>query len=171
MGREDTKLMQAKFLAAYLEHGDAKRAYREAGYQGDPATGSGLILKRPSVQAWLAQTSEAVAASAISAVVEQTKDALQTRDGLTDWLVSVVKGEHTDVAWSKDGPIQVEVKMSDRLKAAELIAKVQGLLAPQKIDVNQKQAVFHFFTPDNGRGGAIPAEVVVSKAPETSDDD
>lgn len=159
-----TKLQQARFLAKYLEHGDAPRAYVEAGYEGPPDIGASQLMRRPSVQAWLTQTADAVAGVAIEAVKAQTKSELATREGLSEWLVGVVEGAHEDTIVTKEGPVSVVTAMKDRIAAAKLLAAIQGMLAPIKHEVDHRAAVFHFTTIDNGRGGELPGEIVVDDA-------
>lgn len=152
MGRSsDAKLKEAKFLQEYLATGDATQAYLAAGYEGAPDAGGQIMLSRPSVRAWLNETADAIAATAIATTAEKTRDVLETRDGLTEWLVGVIKGDIGEDWVTDDGEAMfVKGKLKERLKAAELLAKISGYLV-QKVEVKSEgvQVVLH--SVDNGR--------------------
>ena len=161
-------LKQALFLEHYLTSGDAKAAFVHAGYKGVPETGGDLILKRPAVKAALARVSEAsvqaMVDSSVDAVKAQVKDRLQTREGLCEWLVTMIRGEIEVDKRDRNGePYSAAPSFSDRLAAATLLSKISGFMAPIKIEGDVKQDVTHFHTMDNGRGVAIPASVKLVK--------
>lgn len=162
VGVEKDKLGETIFLREYLATGDAEAAYVKAGFKGDAYMGARLMLKRASIQSALSKAADQVQETAIAKVVEQTKDVLQTRQGLSQWLVSVVRGDEICIYVTKDGEERsVPAHMKERIAAAKLLADIQGLLAPQKHEHEVKGDVFVFHTLDNGRAREIPATVTV----------
>lgn len=146
----ETPVQEARFVAAYLSTGDAHQAYVQAGYDGDSKVGPLMLLKRPSVIAALKRAAAAIEETSLGVVRTQVANDLQTREGLTNWLVQVISGEVTESYTDREGnTFDTPAKLKDRIKAAELLSKISGFLAPQEVNVRGVQVVLH--TVDNGR--------------------
>lgn len=108
----------------------ATEAARKAGYSEEYANRQAgkLVDKSPAVQAYLAELREASKSTSIA-------DGKERREFLT----RVLRREEKDVAvgGSEFGPLHIETPapLTERLKAAELLAKMDGDLAPVKVDV------------------------------------
>jgi hypothetical protein len=72
------------------------------------------------------------------------------RETAAHWLAAVAVGEITETYVTKEGEaIDVPCKMRDRLKAMDILAKLQGWYAPIQHNHTGSQVVLHTF--DNGR--------------------
>ncbi len=117
MARQLTE-KQRRFVEAYMGEakGNATEAARLAGYKGDYDTlrsvGSENLTK-PAIR------------DAIDARVDNCPLVASRQDRL-EFLTRVMLGQETDRMMTKEGPIDVEPAMRDRLKALELLGKIQG---------------------------------------------
>lgn len=111
---------QRAFVEAYTgpSAGNATDAARRAGYTGSAATlavTGTRALKIPKIRA------------AIDAIVEQTRSrAVMDRRERVELLTSIARGEVDDWADMEDGPGPRRAKLKDRIRAIELLGKMDG---------------------------------------------
>jgi hypothetical protein len=173
MSDEKLSMRQIQFRAGYLAHGDAQRAFKDAGYAGEPVIGSQEQLRKPYMVAALQRLGRATEQAAIGNAVAATQDALQSREGLCAWLCGVIKGAYTEQVIDEDGiAVDLPTPMRDRLAAAKLLAQVQGLAAPAQLDVTSKGAPVGgliLVAPGNGRSTIpLPPGVTVVEHDQTT---
>lgn len=129
----------AQNVAAGLAFGDA---YSKAGYKANPdaaAKAGSRLAKTKLVSARIAELK-----------AKQSEKAEITRDSLREYLVEVlitpvgeVNAKHRLAqAWRKSKRGQ-EVKVPDKLKAAELLCRMCGWLAPQAVQVEAGDKLAH----------------------------
>lgn len=134
----DTKLTekQLRFVEAFTgeAQGNATRAARLAGYGGNEAAlavrGAELVRNR-KVQEAIARATEAVRSRAIA-----------TREERQEFLTEMMRA--------------TELEPKDRIKACEVLGKIQGDFV-ERHEVEHKTAVVSFVFEDNGRGPAPAA--------------
>lgn len=112
---------QEKFAEAYVEHGDAGKAYEQAGYsmnikKNSRYTEAHRLLKNPLVSARIAE------------LMDEIKDKrIASAEEVLQYLTSVMRGEMQDeVVTIYDGitnRAQKNVDAKDKNKAAELLGK------------------------------------------------
>ena len=125
MARQLTE-KQRRFVEAYMgeARGNATQAARLAGYAGDDNTlrvvGSENLAK-PAIR------------DAIDERVDSCPLVASRRDRL-EFLTRVMLGQETDRVMTKEGLVDAEPAMRDRLKALELLGKIQGDFT-QKIEL------------------------------------
>lgn len=124
----DVKLSerQKRFVDYYLQSGNATQAAKKAGYSPKTATAIGAEnLTKPQIQAALHTRLKQLESERIA----ETKEILE-------YVTGVMRGEHTEevVVNVGDGKgfthaekITAQVSAKERLKAAEMLAKVNGL--------------------------------------------
>ena len=116
---------QEAFCLAYAKCGNATEAYKAAGYKAksDKVAGANAarMIGNDRVKARLGQLREETASVAIAEAVE-----------VQEWLTKVMRGQEDEKG--------DETSIRDRLRAAELLAKMQGLFLARQ-DVNIQGAV------------------------------
>lgn len=119
---------QEKFCVAYAKHGNATRAYKEAGYsvKNDGAAGvlAHNLLKNDKIKTRLAQLADEYRTPAIA-------DIQEIQERLTAAIRQELEEEQIVVEGCGDGVSQAVVKkrktqLREVLKACELLAKMQG---------------------------------------------
>lgn len=118
---------QRRFVEAYTGecHGNATEAYKRAGYSwGTDATArveSHKLLTNPNVSSAIASATQEVSSRAIA-----------TRQERQELLTRILRGEETEVRLGSGGALVgttefvVPVTAKDRLKALELLGRMQG---------------------------------------------
>lgn len=111
---------------AYAKSGNATEAYKQAGYKvrSDGAAGvnANRLLKNAKVQARLRSIRDEIASEAI----------MQPKE-MQEWLSKVVRGEEREMSGES-------ALLRDRLKAADLLGKMQGAFLDRK-EVEMKGVV------------------------------
>lgn len=133
---------QRRFVEAYTgeANGNGAEAARLAGYAGDSNTLKSVAaenLTKPDI------------AAAIQAALEPIrKAAILTRERRQELLSKFAEG--TDPTAMDDGPDAPFVPVKDRIKAIEVLGKMQGDFV-EKVEVKHDVATVQFVYPDNGR--------------------
>ena len=127
---------QRLFVDYYIQlNGNATQAALKAGYSPKTAYAAGAEnLKKPQIQAALASR---------TAQLESERTA--TTQEVLEYLASVMRGEAveevvvnvgTSKGYTKPEKVKAQVSAKDRLKAAEMLAKVKGLfITKAELDV------------------------------------
>ena len=119
-------IRQEAFCMEYAKSGNATRAYKQAGYKvkSDGAAGvnANRLLKNAKVQARLRSICDEIASEAI----------MQPKE-MQEWLTKVVRGEEREMSGESS-------LLRDRLKAADLLGKMQGAFLDRK-EVEMKGVV------------------------------
>ena len=127
---------QKRFVDFYIQTGNASEAARRSGYSANIANRIGTEnLAKPVIR------------EAIDARLKEL-DSARTADTkeILEFMTSVMRGEVTEVVvttvrvekgLSKVKKVKVPVKVHDRLRAAELLAKIHGaFVVKQEIEIN-----------------------------------
>lgn len=134
----ETKLTvkQRRFIDYYIQSGNASEAARKAGYSPKTAYSMGVEnLRKPQVQSAI-QTRLAELDS------ERTADTKEILEYLTavmrgDAEEEVVVNVGTGKGYSQAQKIKAQVSAKERIKAAELLAKVHGMFVTrQEVELN-----------------------------------
>ena len=134
----ETKLTvkQRRFIDYYIQSGNASEAARKAGYSPKTAYSMGVEnLRKPQVQAAI-QTRLAELDS------ERTADTKEILEYLTavmrgDAEEEVVVNVGTGKGYSQAQKNKAQVSAKERIKAAELLAKVHGMFVTrQEVELN-----------------------------------
>lgn len=127
---------QKRFIDYYIQTGNASEAARKAGYSAKTAYAMGIEnLRKPQIQAAI-QTRLAELDS------ERTADTKEILEYLTkvmrgDAQEEVVVNVGTGKGYSKAEKVKAQVSAKERIKAAELLAKVHGLfISKQEIELS-----------------------------------
>ena len=116
---------QQKFCNEYASSGNATASYVKVYGVKDTATAqaaSSRLLADEKIQKYLRDLSEELQDSTIA-----------TRQELQQFATSVVRGEIKSVALDRDGnPIELPAQLKDRLKALELLSRLQGLFVSKQ---------------------------------------
>lgn len=131
------------FCLHYARTGNASEAYKQAGYETkNPRSiysNCNRLLKNDDIKARLAELAEEMASEKIASIAEiqERLTAILRGDVQEDQIV--VEGCGDGVSEAKN--VYREVQMKDRLKAGELLAKMQGAF-DNKANVNVIIPVF-----------------------------
>ena len=127
---------QKRFVDYYIQTGNAAEAARKAGYSAkNPRNVASEILAKPYIQAAI-QTRLAELDS------ERTADTKEILEYLTavmrgDAEEEVVVNVGTGKGYSQAQKIKAQVSAKERIKAAELLAKVHGMFVTrQEVELN-----------------------------------
>ena len=125
---------QEAFCMAYAKCGNATQAYREAGYKAKSdnvaAASAAKILRNAKVQARLEEIRGEVESERI----------VQPRE-MQEWYSSIIRGETADGG--------KETRMRDRLKAAELLGRMQGLFIDKReVSMSGGVVILHDDVPE-----------------------
>ena len=120
---------QERFCNEYASSGNATASYRKVYDVKDTATAqasASRLITNPEVQERLRELSEELQDSTIA-----------TRQELQQFATSVVRGEIKSVALDRDGNlIELPAQLKDRLKALELLSRLQGLfVSKQELEI------------------------------------
>ena len=151
---------QKRFIDFYIQTGNASEAARQAGYAEKTAPFTGAEnLKKPQIK---------------KAIQERLKvlDDKRTADTkeILQYLTSVMRGEGTDTVvvtvgtgkgYSESEKVTVPLSTRDRLKAAEHLAKINGMFEDKvSVEVNASELLINALTAiwdkkskGGGRGG------------------
>ena len=119
-----------KFCGEYIASGNGKASYMaafEVTNAGTARVNASKLLKRPEIQARLAELQAEIASSKICAAQE-----IQER------LSSIARREETEILYLPNGAkVEKPTSIRDSVKALELLAKVNGMfIQRQEIDLN-----------------------------------
>lgn len=122
---------QTKFCVEYSKSGNATRAYQSAYGLSDVRaceSSASRLLGNPEIQKYLRELSEELSDSTVA-----------DRQELQQFATSVLRGEIKSAGLDRDGnPIELPARLQDRLKALELLAKLQGLfVSKQELEISQ----------------------------------
>lgn len=119
-------IKQKRFIDFYIQSANASDAARKAGYSAKSARYVGLeLLQKPNVQA-------AIATRLAELDSERTADTKEILEYLTmvmrgDAEEEVVVNVGTGKGFTRADKVKAQVGAKDRLKAAEMLAKVHGM--------------------------------------------
>lgn len=127
---------QQRFVDFYIQTGNAAEAARRAGYAGASNTRLGSkVLKKPEIRAAI----DARLAELASERIADTREILE-------YLTAVMRGEFSDEVAMNIGmgkgvtraeKIALKVSAKDRLRAAELLAKIHGMfISRQELEIS-----------------------------------
>lgn len=111
---------QQRFVTSYAATGNGARSAREAGYRGTDASlrvQGARLLSNANVRAAIGR---------LAARDEATK--IASREERLVFLTRVVRGEEVEEVPTKDGLVQSAPRLKERIRAAELIARMNGEL-------------------------------------------
>lgn len=123
-------------------------AARLAGFKG---TDGGLrvtacrLLTQPNVQAMVEQARKASTTERIATAVQ-----------LKEFWTRIMRGEETSTVMVQGSPVEVQPTIADRIKAAELLGKTQGLFVDRTKQEGELQITIR-------RGADAPAALQPSK--------
>lgn len=111
---------QKKFCEHYASSGNATQAAILAGYSRKTAHSSGQrLLKNVEIRNYLKNITDG-----------ETKARILAAEERQAWLCDIIRGEVQDSVVTADGNIiNRPAKISDRIRAAELVAKMRGELS------------------------------------------
>lgn len=121
-----------KFCLEYAKTGNATQAYRLSGFQSQSyqaaQANSARLLADERVQDRLRELSEQVSDSTVA-----------DRQELMRFATATLRGEITNTILDRDGnTVELPAQLKDRLKALELLAKLQGLfVSKQELEISQ----------------------------------
>lgn len=127
---------QRRFIDYYIQSGNASEAARKAGYSPKTAYSMGVEnLRKPQVQA-------AIHARLAELDSERTADTKEILEYLTavmrgDAEEEVVVNVGTGKGYSQAQKVKAQVSAKERIKAAELLAKVHGMfITRQEVELS-----------------------------------
>lgn len=107
-GEYKLSIREQKFVAYYIEYGDAQRAVKEAGYDTtSPLAYSRKLLSKPKIQKELADQLALIKSDAIASATE-----------VMLFYTKAMRGEVKD-------QFGIEATLADRMRAADALAKRQ----------------------------------------------
>jgi len=119
---------QRKFAEYYHASGNASDAAKKAGYSETwAATHTTSMLKNANVRAYLSTLAQAHAAPTIATAQERR-----------EVLTRILRGEEEAPYVTREGLADGAPDHAARVKAAELLAKMDGDLAPVKLDITAR---------------------------------
>jgi hypothetical protein len=128
-----------KFCLLYVICGNASRAYREAGYPSkNPDVNASRLLVNAGIQARITE---------LKPKIELTNDPKpRNREGLIEWLEDLM-----------NRPADEPVKWSDKLRAAEIIARVCGYNAVDRVELSAGDSLNNYIVALRARpiGGEV----------------
>ena len=133
----ETKLSekQKRFIDYYIQSGNATQAAKLAGYSTKTAYAMGVEnLKKPQIQ------------SAVQSRLAQLESERIAKDKeVLEYITAVMRGETTEEVvvnvgtgkgYTRAEKVTAQVSAKDRLKAAEMLAKVKGMfITRQEVDL------------------------------------
>ena len=133
----ETKLSekQKRFIDYYIQSGNATQAAKLAGYSAKTAYATGVEnLRKPQIQA------------AVQSRLAQLESERIAKDKeVLEYITAVMRGETTEEVvvnvgtgkgYTRAEKVTAQVSAKDRLKAAEMLAKVKGMfITRQEVDL------------------------------------
>lgn len=127
---------QKHFCEEYVKHTNATEAYMvafNATSRASAGTEGCKLLKKPHVQAYIDELMAKIRSERIADATE-----------VLEYLTRVIRGEETETTLKGVGggaqrKTQIDVKASDKLKAAEMLGKVNGVFT-EKLDITSNGA-------------------------------
>lgn len=107
-------IRQERFCLLYVMTGNATEAYREAGYHS----------KTPEIHAHQLVTNSKVLSRIAELKAISTPKRIRNREGIIEWLDDLM-----------NRPADEPVKWSDKLRAAEIIARMCGYNAADRVEI------------------------------------
>lgn len=122
---------QKRFIEFYLQTANATAAAKEAGYSKKTAYSIGQrLLRDPNVKKVLERRLKNLEDKRIA----KTNEILER-------LTSTLRGEESEIIVTQSGKrFEVPPRISDRIKAAEILLKVSGAFSPEKVNVQMSGA-------------------------------
>lgn len=122
---------QTKFCVEYSKTGNATKSYQSAYGLSDVRaceSAASRLLANNEVQKYLRELSAQVSDSTVA-----------DRQELMRFATSVLRGEIKSVVLDRDGnTVELPAQLKDRLKALELLSKLQGLfINRQELEISQ----------------------------------
>ena len=126
---------QKAFVDFYIQTGNLSKSAKEAGYSAKNASATGIeLLKNPKIQA------------AIQSRLAQLESERIAKDKeILEYITAVMRGETeeevvvnvgTGKGFTRAEKIKAQVSAKERLKAAEMLAKVKGMfITRQEVDL------------------------------------
>ena len=126
---------QKAFVDFYIQTGNLSKSAKEAGYSAKNASATGIeLLKNPKIQA------------AIQSRLAQLESERIAKDKeILEYITAVMRGETeeevvvnvgTGKGFTRAEKIKAQVSAKERLKAAEMLAKVNGMfITRQEVDL------------------------------------
>ena len=126
---------QQRFVDYYIQFGNATQAAKKAGYSAKTAYAIGVEnLRKPQIQAAIATRLKQLESERIA----EDKEILE-------YITSVMRGETTEEVvmnigtgkgYTKAEKVKSQVSAKERLKAAEMLAKVRGMfITKQEVEL------------------------------------
>jgi phage terminase small subunit len=128
-----------KFCLLYVICGNASRAYREAGYPSkNPDVNASRLLVNAEIQNRITELKPKIE------LINDPKP--RNREGLIEWLEDLM-----------NRPADEPVKWSDKLRAAEIIARISGYNAADRVEVHAGDSLNNYIVALRARpiGGEI----------------
>lgn len=132
---------QKAFVDFYIQTGNLSKSAKEAGYSAKNASATGIeLLKNPKIQA------------AINARLAQLESERIAKDKeILEYITAVMRGETeeevvmnvgTGKGFTRAEKIMAKVSAKERLKAAEMLAKVKGMfITRQEVELSGSMPV------------------------------
>ncbi len=122
---------QQKFCNEYAKTGNATKSYQLAYGVSDIRaceSAASRLLANGEIQKYLRELSEQV-----------SDDSVADRQELMRFATATLRGELTNTILDRDGnAVELPARLQDRLKALELLSKLQGLfVSKQELEISQ----------------------------------
>ena len=132
-GKQKVSERRRRFIDAYIQCGVGSEAARRAGYsQRSANTVAAQLLADADIRAEINMRLDEL----------HTKRTAKTAECL-EFLTSVMRGEVRDVAVTPGGkPVSIVTRVSDRIRACELLLKIFGEFKSPKANVEDSKADF-----------------------------
>lgn len=134
MARREPKLteQQRLFAEGVAKHGELKRAAEEAGFAHPNVIGSRLAQK-PHVAAEIERLRIKTQTRLNCELTRRDERTIADAIELQEYLSKVIRGEIDDSGLSLSGDaVRMPAKVRDRTKAAEVLARIQGLMTERR---------------------------------------
>jgi hypothetical protein len=129
-------IRQERFCLLYAVLGNASEAYRQAGYQTNNAdVNAAQLMVKPSIVSRIAEINAQIAPKKV-----------RNREGILEWLDDLMSR-----------PADEPVKWSDKLRAAEIIARMCGYNAADRVEVHAGDSLNNYIVALRARpiGGEV----------------
>lgn len=119
---------QEMFCLSYIQHGNATKAYLEAGYKPKKAhtaeSAAARMLRNVEVMGRIRQLTEQIA-----------RDEIANSEEIQILLTSIIRGETKEIITLRNGQrIEIAPRMITRIRAIDTLAKIQGLYLDNRQD-------------------------------------
>lgn len=129
-------IRQEKFCLLYVLLGNASEAYREAGFKTKvPQVNASRLLTKANIERRIAEIK-----------IQMTPKKVKNKEGLMEWLEDLM-----------NHPADEPVKWSDKLRAAEIIARICGYNAADRVEVHAGDSLSNYIVALRARpiGGEV----------------